>query len=95
MDKPEKPKKREKLEKPDKPAVKIRSYSFEEFVERVRAFHGFAAPGVLIGGFMVDLAYRHLPQKGSLMQSLKLPSACLMRFSFLRHAPSETAGLPS
>ncbi len=64
MDKPEKPKKREKLEKPDKPAVKIRSYTFEEFVERVRAFHTFAAPGVLIGGFMVDLAYRHLPEEG-------------------------------
>ena len=40
--------------------MKIRSYTFEEYVERVRSFHGFAAPGVLIGGFMVDLAYQHL-----------------------------------
>jgi len=63
-EKPEKQKKLEELEKPDKPSVRIRSYTFEEFVERVRAFHTFAAPGVLIGGFMVDLAYRHLPEEG-------------------------------
>jgi len=56
--KPKKPGKREK------PASRIRAYSFEEFVERVRAFHSFAAPGVLIGGFMVDLAYQHLPEEG-------------------------------
>ena len=42
----------------------IRSYTFEQYVERAQAFHGFAAPGVVIGGFMVDLAYQHLPQKG-------------------------------
>jgi formylmethanofuran dehydrogenase subunit E len=40
--------------------VRIRAYSFEEYVERVRTFHGYAAPGVILGGFMVDLAYRHL-----------------------------------
>jgi formylmethanofuran dehydrogenase subunit E len=44
--------------------MNIRSYTFEEYVERVRSFHGFAAPGVVIGGFMVDLAYQHLPQEG-------------------------------
>jgi formylmethanofuran dehydrogenase subunit E len=44
--------------------MNIRSYTFEEYVERVRAFHGFAAPGVLIGGFMVDVACAHLPEKG-------------------------------
>jgi len=42
----------------------IRSYTFNEFVERVRVFHGYAAPGVLVGGFMVDLAYKHLPEEG-------------------------------
>lgn len=40
------------------------SYSIEEYIEKVRAFHGFTAPGVIIGGFMVDLAYRSLPQEG-------------------------------
>ena len=43
--------------------MNICSYTFEEYVERVRAFHGFAAPGVLIGGFMVDAACRSLPEK--------------------------------
>jgi formylmethanofuran dehydrogenase subunit E len=44
--------------------MKIRSYSFEEFIERVNAFHGYAAPGVILGGVMVDLAYQNLPEKG-------------------------------
>lgn len=46
--------------------MNIRSYTFEEYLERARAFHGFAAPGVAIGGFMVDLAYQHLPEDGLL-----------------------------
>ena len=37
------------------------TYTFKEYVERVRSFHSYPAPGVLIGGFMVDLAYRRLP----------------------------------
>ena len=37
--------------------------TFDEFKERVREFHGFTAPGVLIGGFMVDLAWRRLPKE--------------------------------
>ena len=45
-------------------ATMIRAYTFEEYTERVKAFHGFAAPGVLIGGFMVELAYQHLLQNG-------------------------------
>ncbi|MGA3083891.1 MAG: formylmethanofuran dehydrogenase subunit E family protein [Thermodesulfobacteriota bacterium] len=44
--------------------MKIRNYTFEKFVERVKEFHGYAAPGVIIGGFMVDLAYQHLPKEG-------------------------------
>jgi len=43
--------------------MNICSYTFEEYIDRVRAFHDFAAPGVVIGGFMVDLAYQHLPPK--------------------------------
>jgi formylmethanofuran dehydrogenase subunit E len=44
--------------------MNIRNYTFEEFVERVKEFHGYEAPGVIIGGFMIDLAYRHLPKDG-------------------------------
>jgi formylmethanofuran dehydrogenase subunit E len=42
----------------------IRSYSYEEYLQRVKEFHGYLAPGVIIGGFMVDEAYRHLPPEG-------------------------------
>jgi len=42
----------------------IKSYTFEEFVDHVSSFHGYAAPGVIIGGFMVDLVYRYLPAEG-------------------------------
>ncbi|OPY74246.1 MAG: FmdE, Molybdenum formylmethanofuran dehydrogenase operon [Syntrophorhabdus sp. PtaU1.Bin058] len=44
--------------------MKICAYTFEEFVERAKAFHGVAGPGLIIGGFMVDLAYENLPAKG-------------------------------
>ena len=43
---------------------KFLSYSFEEFVDLVKSFHGFGAVGVIVGGFMVNLAYKHLPEKG-------------------------------
>lgn len=57
-------------------SVMIKDYSFEEFVEVVRSFHGFEAVGVLIGGFMVDEAYRHLPH-GRLFDALCETSKCL------------------
>jgi formylmethanofuran dehydrogenase subunit E len=44
--------------------VMIRKYTFEKFVEIVKEFHGYDAPGVIIGGFMVDFAYRSLPEEG-------------------------------
>jgi formylmethanofuran dehydrogenase subunit E len=44
--------------------VKIRGYTFAQFVDMVQSFHGYAAPGVLVGGFMVDLAYQYIPQEG-------------------------------
>ncbi|MEW6658695.1 MAG: FmdE family protein [Thermodesulfobacteriota bacterium] len=40
---------------------KIGPYSFDEFLELVKSFHGYPAPGVVIGGVMADLARRHLP----------------------------------
>jgi formylmethanofuran dehydrogenase subunit E len=56
--------------------MNIRNYTFEEFVERVKGFHGYEAPGVIIGGFMVDLAYRHLPE-GWLLDALSETPKCL------------------
>ena len=43
---------------------KIRAYAFDDYAALVRSFHGSVAPGVMIGGFMVDLAYRRLPSGG-------------------------------
>ncbi len=43
--------------------MNILSYTFEEYVDRARAFHGFAAPGVVLGGFMVALACRDFPEE--------------------------------
>jgi formylmethanofuran dehydrogenase subunit E len=42
--------------------LKIGRYSVEEFAELVRSFHGDAAPGVILGGFMVDAALRRVPE---------------------------------
>ena len=42
--------------------IAIGPYSYDEYVERVKSFHGAVAPGVAIGGFMVDLALRNLPK---------------------------------
>jgi formylmethanofuran dehydrogenase subunit E len=54
----------------------ICSYSFEKFLEKVRDFHGFAAPGVVIGGIMVDLARRQLPDS-ILFDAISETSTCL------------------
>ncbi len=56
--------------------IMIRSYTFEEYVNRATLFHGYAAPGVIIGGFMVDLAYKHLPHDG-LFDALCETAKCL------------------
>jgi formylmethanofuran dehydrogenase subunit E len=56
--------------------MKIRNYTYEEFVERVKEFHGYEAPGVIIGGFMVDLAYSFLPE-GWLLDALSETPKCL------------------
>ena len=44
--------------------MKICSYTIEEYIKRVEALHKHSAPGVVLGGFMVDLAYQHLPTEG-------------------------------
>ena len=41
--------------------MNIGSHSFDEFLQLVKSFHGHAAPGVVIGGIMVEVARRQLP----------------------------------
>ena len=43
--------------------IKIGPYSFGDFVHQVEKFHGFPAPGVVLGGVMVDLVVKHLPPR--------------------------------
>ena len=38
--------------------MNIGSYSFDEFLQLVKSFHGNVAPGVVIGGIMVEVARR-------------------------------------
>jgi len=39
------------------------AFEFEEYLQVVQSFHGYAAPGVIIGGFMVNLGKGHLSEK--------------------------------
>ncbi len=48
-----------------------------EFPEAVKEFHGLAAPGVLIGGFMVDMAVESLPDRAAI-QAIVETSTCLV-----------------
>lgn len=41
--------------------MNILDHTFEDYMGIVKAFHGGEAPGVLIGGFMVDMALRNFP----------------------------------
>ncbi|HSO71663.1 MAG TPA: formylmethanofuran dehydrogenase subunit E family protein [Thermodesulfobacteriota bacterium] len=54
----------------------IGPFSFWEFVDRVREFHGFPAPGVVLGGIMVDLVLKNLPPD-ILFDALCETSKCL------------------
>jgi formylmethanofuran dehydrogenase subunit E len=42
--------------------MKICTYSYEEYFDIVKSFHGNPAPGLIIGGFLVDLAMKNLPE---------------------------------
>jgi formylmethanofuran dehydrogenase subunit E len=55
---------------------KIVRYSLDEYLELVRSFHGYASPGLLVGGFMVDLAMKNLPQ-GILFDAICETNHCL------------------
>jgi len=50
------------LESADGRGERIGPYSFTEFVEVVRKFHSYPAPGVLLGGIMVDELLRRMPE---------------------------------
>ncbi|HBD08171.1 MAG TPA: trehalose-binding protein [Syntrophobacteraceae bacterium] len=56
--------------------MQIGGYSYEEYLRAVASFHGNVAPGVVLGGFMVELATQSLPD-GVLYDAISETSACL------------------
>jgi formylmethanofuran dehydrogenase subunit E len=54
----------------------ILEHTFEEYREIAKTFHGAAAPGVLIGGFMVDTAIGNLPD-GIIYDAICETRSCL------------------
>jgi formylmethanofuran dehydrogenase subunit E len=54
----------------------ILTYSFEEYLRLIESFHGGVAPGVVAGGFMVDLAMRCMPE-GTIFDAICETNACL------------------
>jgi formylmethanofuran dehydrogenase subunit E len=53
-----------------------RYFDIEGYVRLVESFHGYKAPGIIIGGFMVNLALRYLPE-GTLFNAISETPACL------------------
>jgi len=51
-------------------------FSFEEYVKEAEAFHGFPAPGLLVGGYMVNKAKKQIPSD-VLYEALCETSKCL------------------
>jgi len=56
--------------------MKIGEYSWDEFLQLVRSFHGHTAPGVVVGGCMVEAARRRLPA-GVLYDAICETRSCL------------------
>ena len=78
-------------------SCEIAGYSFDEFVEMVRRFHGYEAPGLLIGGFMVGMALEQLPAnilydaisetRTCLPDAIQLLTPCTVGNGWLKIAP--------
>jgi formylmethanofuran dehydrogenase subunit E len=56
--------------------VNKQSFDFEQYIQLVKSFHGYLAPGVVLGGFMVNLAKSNIPE-GILFKAICETSACL------------------
>ncbi len=56
--------------------MNIGPYSIEDYMHLVKSFHGNLAPGLIIGGFMVDLAKKNLPDE-ILFDAISETSTCL------------------
>ena len=58
------------------PSETIGPYTIDQFIEAAGVFHGYAAPGLVLGGFMVDAALKALPDD-ILFDAISETSWCL------------------
>ncbi len=56
--------------------IVIGPWTHDEFMEEARKFHNYPAPGLIIGGYMVEMARRALPE-GILFDAISETSQCL------------------
>ena len=56
--------------------MNIGSYTFQEFKRLAENFHGYAAPGLIIGGYMVEMAKARIPE-GTLFEAVVETRKCL------------------
>ncbi len=56
--------------------MNIGKYTFQEYKELATNFHGYPAPGILVGGYMVEAAKELLPE-GTLFEAISESSKCL------------------
>lgn len=56
--------------------ITVCSMKLGDYAKAVQDFHGTLAPGLLVGGFMVDLAYKNLPD-GEFFDAVSEASGCL------------------
>lgn len=54
----------------------IGQYTFEEYLELISRFHSYPAPGLIVGGYMVEMAKRHMPE-GVLYDAISEAASCL------------------
>lgn len=64
------------MKKAASPESTVCGHTYDEYIKMIKAFHGHVAPGMLLGGFMVDLAYQNLPQ-GEFFDAICETRACL------------------
>ncbi len=55
--------------------MKIGTYSIEEYLHLIKSFHGSMAPGLIIGGFMVD--WRSRTSEGGVLRRPLRDPVCL------------------
>jgi formylmethanofuran dehydrogenase subunit E len=56
--------------------MRIGTYSADQFLDLVTNFHGYAAPGVVLGGIMVEAAKKRVPP-GTLFDAVSETPKCL------------------